>query len=360
MKKKFLTMFLTLTIALGFVGCSNNNNQENNNEIYKTGLVTSFGNVTDKGFNQDAWEGLVAAEKEFGIYVSYLKPVGDTTQDYLDEIDNLYNAGYRTFVLPGFQLSNAVYYAQSKYQDAKFIVLDGTASDDNGNEMIGENTISVNFAEQEAGYLVGIAAALQLKEASVGFIGGMEVPTSQRFSWGFQQGIQYANENLGTNIIMDKDNFIYEGSFDNVEGGRKIANEMYNRGVDLIFVAAGGTGVGAIQEAVERAKKGEDIWIIGVDTDQYDLGIYEDGKSVVLTSAVKKLSRAALNLIEDDLKGVFKGGQSITFTTNEDCIGIPIENPNLSEETIEHVNKILEKIKNGEIIVSGVQGDLIP
>ena len=359
MKRKFLTIFLTLAITVSFVGCSNNVH-EADNEIYKTGLITSFGNVTDKGFNQDAWEGLVAAENEFGIYVSYLKPVGNSTPDYLNEVDNLYNAGYRTFVLPGFQVSNAVYHAQAKYPDSKFIVLDGTALDDDGNEVLGVNTVSVNFASEEAGYLVGIAAALELKEANVGFIGGIQLPGCQRFSWGFQQAIKYANENLGTNMVMNKENFVYEGSFENIEGGRRIASELYDRGVDLIFVAAGRTGVGAIEEAVERAKEGQDIWAIGVDTDQYDLGIYEEEKSVILTSAIKKVSRAALNLIENDLNGTFEGGQSIVVGVNEDCVGIPNENPNLSKDTIEHLNKILEKIKNGEIVISGEQGDLMP
>lgn len=360
MRKKFIAILLTLTTLTGFVGCSNDSIQDKDSKVYKAGLVTSFGNVTDKGFNQDTWEGLVDAESKYGIYVSYLKPVAEETQDYMDEIDNLYNAGYRTFVLPGFQLSNAAYHAQAKYEDAKFILLDTSATDDDGNEVLGKNSISVNFAEQEAGYLVGIAAALELKEANVGFVGGIEVPTSQRFSWGFQQAIQYANENLGTNITMEKENFVYAGSFADIPAGTKIANDMYDRGVDLIFAAAGGTGVGVFDEAVRRKQKGEDVWVIGVDTDQYDLGIYEEGKSVVLTSAVKKLSKAAVDLIEDDLNGEFKGGESLIFSVKEDCVGIPKENPNLSKETIDAVNKVLEDIKNGKIVVSSVQGDLIP
>lgn len=359
MKKKLLAITLAFSTIFTAVGCGNKEGAIKNNNL-KVGMVTDAGTIDDKSFNQGTWEGISKAKKELPIECTYVKPNGEVESDYLTEIGNLYDAGFKFIITPGFKFESAIYSAQNKYPDAKFVLIDGTPNDGGENSKVGENTVSIYFAEHEAGFLAGVATALKLENGLVGFIGGAEVPAVQKYNWGFQQGIQYANENLGTNIIMDKDNFIYEGSFDNVEGGRKIANEMYNRGVDLIFVAAGGTGVGAIQEAVERAKKGEDVWIIGVDTDQYDLGIYEDGKSVVLTSAVKKLSRAALNLIEDDLKGEFKGGQSITFTTNEDCIGIPIENPNLSEETIEHVNKILEKIKNGEIIVSGVQGDLIP
>ena len=360
MKKKFIATLLILTTLTGFVGCSRDNIQDKDGEINKVGLVTSFGNVTDNGFNQDTWEGLVEAENKYGVYVSYLKPVMETTQDYMDEIDNLYNAGYRTFVLPGFHLSNAAYHAQIKYEDAKFILLDMSATDDDGNEVLGQNSVSISFAAQEAGYLVGIAAAVELKDANVGFVGGIKDPTVQIFGWGFQQGIKYANENLGTNITMEEENFVYAGSFDDVDAGTKIANDMYDRGVDLIFTAAGKTGIGVIEEAVRRAQKGEDVWVIGVDTDQYDLGVYEEGKSVILTSAVKRLSQAVLNLIEDDLNGEFKGGESLIFSVKEDCVGIPEENPNLSKETIDAVNKVLEDMKNGNIVVSGVQGDLIP
>ena len=126
---------------------------------------------------------------------------------------------------------------------------------------------------------------------------------------------------------------------------------MYDRGVKVIFAAAGGTGMGAITEAKTRAVNGEEAWVIGVDCDQYDDGIYEGNKSVILTSAVKKVNEAAYKMIQDELNGTFPGGQSLVFDAKNDAVGIPQENPNLSENTVNKVNEVLESIKNGEIVV---------
>ena len=122
----------------------------------------------------------------------------------------------------------------------------------------------------------------------------MEIPAVQKFNWGFQQGVAYANTNLGTNMTIEESNVVYQGSFDNVPAGQQLAAQMFDKGVKAIFCAAGGVGVGvgAIKEGVERNKQGKEAWIIGVDTDQYAEGFYDadNTKSCILTSAVKRLS----------------------------------------------------------------------
>ena len=158
-----------------------------------------------------------------------------------------------------------------------------------------------------------------------------------------------------------KENVVYEGSFDNVAGGQQIAAQMYERGVKAIFTAAGGVGAGAINEAKTRAANGENVWVIGVDVDQYADGIYDEAnnKSIILTSAVKKIDQAAYDMIKANLDGTFPGGETLTFDAKNDGVGLPAENPNLSDETIKTVNDIFEKIKSGDIVVSIEQGDLI-
>ena len=189
----------------------------------------------------------------------------------------------------------------------------------------------------------------------------MEIPSVQKFNWGFQQGVKYANENLGTKMNIAPENVVYEGTFDNVAGGQQIAAQMYERGVKAIFTAAGGVGAGAINEAKTRAKSGEEVWVIGVDVDQYADGIYDEAnnKSVVLTSAVKKIDQAAYEMIKANLEGNFPGGETLTFDAKNDGVGIPAENPNLSEETVNTVKEVFEKIKSEEVVVSAEQGGLI-
>lgn len=325
----------------------------------KVGMVTDAGTIDDKSFNQGTWEGILQAKDELGVEAKYLKPAGTTEAEYLKEIGNLYDAGYKFIVTPGFKFETAVYQAQDKYKDAKFVIIDGNPHKGDFKPVIKDNTVAVFFAEHESGFLAGVAAALQLKEGEAGFIGGMEIPAVQKFNWGFQQGLKYANDNLGTKITIKAENVIYQGSFDNAAAGGQIAAQMFDRGVDVIFAAAGGVGVGAINEAKTRVKAGEKVWMVGVDVDQYDDGKYEGDKSVVLTSAMKKVDAVSFDMVQRELDGKFPGGESLTFDAKNDGIGLPEKNPNLSEATISEVDAVFAKIKSGEIKVSSEQGSLL-
>ncbi len=325
----------------------------------RVGMVTDAGTIDDKSFNQGTWEGILKAEDELGVTTKYLKPAGTTEAEYLKEIGNLYDADYKFILTPGFKFETAVFQAQDRYEDAKFVIIDGYPHNGDAKSVVKDNTVSVFFAEHESGFLAGVATALEMKEGEAGFIGGMEIPAVQKFNWGFQQGLKYANENLDTNVSIKAENVIYQGSFDNAAAGGQIAAQMYDRGVKTIFTAAGGVGVGAINEAKTRAKGGEEVWIVGVDVDQYEDGVYEGDKSVILTSAMKKLDSVAFDMIKHELEGTFPGGETLTFDAKNDGIGLPKENPNLSEDTVSSVNDVYEKIKSGDITVSSEQGDLL-
>ncbi|MDC7244794.1 MAG: BMP family ABC transporter substrate-binding protein [Sphaerochaetaceae bacterium] len=346
-----LCVLLVLTTSLFAQG-----DMESGEQLLKVGMVTDAGTIDDKSFNQGTWEGILKAEEEGLVEAKYLKPSGTTEADYLKEIGNLYDAGYHFIVTPGFKFETAIFEAQDKWPDAKFVILDGEPhSADYSEFRIEDNVVGVYWAEQESGFLAGIAAALQVEEGEFGFIGGMEIPAVQKFNWGFQQGIMYANENLGTDIMLKAENVIYQGSFDNVAAGQQIAASMFDKGVDVIFAAAGGVGVGAINEAKARAKAGQDVWIIGVDVDQYPEGLYTDGKSIILTSAMKYLDRASYDMIKHELAGTFPGGTTLRLNATNDGIGIPVENPNLDADVEAKVAEMYQMLKDGSITVADTQ-----
>jgi basic membrane protein A len=364
-KRKFgLTMSLILAAGtlLGACGGANDDkdtgSKDNGKDAVKIGMVTDAGTIDDKSFNQGTWEGIKKAEEELGIQSKYLKPAGTTEAEYLKEMGNLYDAGYKFIVTPGFKFETAIFKAQDKYKDAKFVILDGNPHAGDNKPVVKDNTVAVFFAEHESGFLAGVAAALELKEGEAGFIGGMEIPAVQKFNWGFQQGVNYANDNLGTNLTLKAENVVYQGSFDNVAAGGQIAAQMYDRGVDVIFTAAGGVGVGAINEAKTRGKAGEKVWIVGVDSDQYEDGKYDGDKSIILTSAMKKLDNVTFDIIKRELDGDFPGGETLVFDAKNDGVGLPAENPNLSDDTTTKVKEVFEKIKSGEIKVASEQGSL--
>ena len=356
--KKVLVLFAITVLAVS-AAFANGGADSGMAEKMKVGMVTDAGTIDDKSFNQGTWEGILKAASEGLVSEKYLKPSGTTEADYVKEIGNLYDAGYKFIVTPGFKFETAIFAAQDRYADAKFVLIDGYPHAGDWAPVVGDNTVSIFFAEHESGFLAGVAAALQLEEGEAGFIGGMEIPAVQKFNWGFQQGVAYANDNLGTDVMIKADNVIYQGSFDNVAAGQQIAAGMYDKGVDVIFCAAGGVGIGGINEAKARAKNGEDVWIVGVDVDQYAEGIYEGDKSVILTSAMKYIDVAAYDMIQAELDGSFPGGQILTFDAANDGVGIPDDNPNLDSSVERKVADVFGKIASGEIVVSDEQGSLI-
>ncbi|MCX7771569.1 MAG: BMP family ABC transporter substrate-binding protein [Clostridia bacterium] len=331
---------------------------------FKVGMVTDSGTIDDKSFNQGTWEGILKAKKDFNLDTNYLKPGGQTHADYTKEIQNLYDAGYKFIVTPGFKFSTAIYESQEKYKDAKFVLIDALPNNGKADaeykEGVTSNSVSIFFAEHQSGFLAGVATALQLKEGDVGFIGGMEIPPVQKFNWGFQQGVKYANDNFKTNVTIKAENVVYEGSFDRVDAGQQLAAQMFDRGVKAIFCAAGGVGVGAINEAKQRGEAGQKVWIVGVDVDQYADGLLKDGKtSIILTSAMKKIDTAAYDMIKAQKDGKFPGGKVLTFDVKNNGVGIPANNPNLSAETIKTVNDVFTKLQKDEITVADKADGLI-
>ncbi len=360
MLKKTLMLVLALVLSVALMaGCTGGIG----GGALKVGMVTDAGTIDDKSFNQGTWEGVVKAGKDLGIETLYLKPVGTTPADYTKEMTNLYDSGFRMIICPGFKFESAVFEMQDKYKNTKFVVIDGSpnngAFDDTRVEKVGDNTVAIFYAEQESGFLAGVATAVELKEGAVGFIGGMEIPAVQKFNWGFQQGLKYANDNYGSNVTIQAENVIYQGTFSEVAAGQQLAAQMYDKGVKAIFAAAGGVGVGAINEAKLRAAAGEKVWIVGVDVDQYSQGIYEGDKSIILTSAMKRLGQSSYDMIKAAKDGKFPGGQTLIFDAKNDGIGIPAENPNLSADTQTKVKEVLAKLKSSELKVAAEQGDLI-
>ena len=331
-------------------------------EQINVGMVTDSGSISDKSFNQGTWEGIERAAKDFHLASRYIVPFEIKESYYFDAIDELIDFGFNLIVTPGTRFQTTIYKAQEKYKNVKFVLIDGVPTkEDTAKEKINitDNTVSILFAEQQSGFLAAVATALQLQQGELGFIGGEKTPPVQKYNWGFQQGIKYANENLGTKMTLKPQNVAYQGLFTDFDAGQQLAARMYNRGVKAIFCAAGLVGLGAIDEAKIRASADREAWIIGVDSDQYDAGIYMDNKSVIITSAIKNVGNAAYDMIKDAVDSKFPGGKVLKYDVKNNGVGIPEKNPNLSADTMKKVNEIYEKIKSGDIKISTEKDDLI-
>ena len=332
------TIALALALLLCFsVFAQGASEAKTDTPALKVGMVTDSGTIDDRSFNQGTFEGVKKAADEFGLECTYLRPSGTTTTDYVTAITDLYDNGYRFIACPGFLFADAVAQVQAMYDDLMLVIIDDALS-----AGIGKNSVAVIFKEHESG-----------------FLGGMEIPSVQKFNWGFQQGVIYANENYGTKIEMDPSNFVYSGSFADIALGQQIANTLYSKGVDAVFCAAGTTGVGGLNEAKNRALSGEKVWAVGVDVDQYYEGDLGNGTSCILTSAMKDVTGVAYDMVKAAVEGNFPGGSLLLLGVADDRAGIPATNPNLTPEIEAKVAEVAALIKAGTVVVSDNGAGLI-
>ncbi len=351
--KKLISLGTVLTIAIATVSCGGTDSG-----VHKVGMTTDSGSIDDKSFNQGSWEGIVRYEEENPntIETRYLQPSNEAEEDYLAAYANLVDAGYNTIVSPGYKFETAVHKAQSKYPDVNFIILDGNPHNGDFTPDIAENTEAIFFAEQESGFYAGVVSALSTETGNVSFIGGMEIPAVQKFGWGYVAGVAYANAMFGTDAMVS--DFHYQGTFYDAAAGKALAASFYDKGSDIVFAAAGGVGVGVINEGKTRVEDGEKVWVVGVDVDQYEAGKMSDGSSVILTSAMKDLSNATYTAIDEILAGEFKGGQTVILDSSNNGVGLPENNPNLSEEAISAYEESFKSVVDGDIVVPSTMEEL--
>ncbi|WP_312473029.1 BMP family protein [Neobacillus sp.] len=355
MKKRKIGMALSLVLAagtlLGACGKSDTNKPADTTKggekekAFSVAMVTDVGGVDDKSFNQSAWEGLKEFGKDNGLKkgkggFDYLQSTSDA--DYSTNLNTLARQGFDLVYGIGFLMHAAVDEISQQQAKSKFAIVD--------DEVKQPNVASVMFKEQEAAFLAGVAAALQTKTNHIGFIGGMKIPVIERFESGFLAGVKAAKPEAKVDVQ-------YSGAFDKAELGGTIASKMYSTGADVIFHAAGATGNGLFKEAGDLKKKdpSREIWAIGVDRDQNDMG-----PDVVLTSAMKRVDVAVKDLSTKAKDGKFPGGQTTTYGLQEDGVGLaPINSKASNKDAIDKaVKEWVEKIKSGAVKVPGTLEEL--
>lgn len=313
--KKILALALAITlVAVSLVGCSSGGGggQATGAEI---ALITDKGNIDDKSFNQGSWEGVVEFAEKEGISHTYIKPEDATDDFYLAAIDLAVEGGAKVVVTPGFLFEVAVYQAQDKYPDVKFILLDGAPRNaDYSDFKTNANVASVFYAEEESGYLAGYAAVIDGMR-NLGFMGGMAVPAVQAFGYGYLQGAEDAATELGLADGSIKAIYHYTGDFDETDTNKATARTMYQEGMEVIFACGGSVGKSVMSAAAEANGK-----VIGVDVDQrYD-------SETVITSATKGLAESVIQVLEaiykTDSFDTF-GGKSTYFNAENDGVALP-------------------------------------
>lgn len=349
MKSKLRILTYLLVVSLLLSACGAKDNDKDNQSTSKEGtkgnfsvaMVTDVGGIDDKSFNASAWQGIQNFAEANGLKkgdggYDYLQSKSDS--DYNTNLNQLIRRDFDLVFGIGFLMEDAVLEIAEQQPKAKLAIVDAKVD--------APNVASILFKEHEGSFLAGVVAAKMTKSGKVGFIGGMENEVIKRFEAGFTAGAKAVDPKIKVDVQ-------YPGKFNDASLGQITANRMYSSGVDIIFHAAGATGLGVFKEAKERKAKNSDanIWVIGVDSDQYDEGKVNDKTNITLTSMLKRVDVAVQDIATKTQAGKFPGGETVVYGLKENGVDLADSRGNIPDDVLEEVEQYKQKIIDGEMEV---------
>lgn len=320
-----LKMLLTSTfLSLGLIGAV----------FAEPAIIYDLGGKFDKSFNESAFTGAEKWKKESGGSYREFELQSDAQRE--QALRRFAEAGNNPIVMAGFMFATPLAEVAKDYPDTKFAIIDMVVDS--------PNVRSVIFNEHEGSYLVGMMAAMASKTGTVGFVGGMDIPLIRKFACGYVQGVKAANSNA---TIIQNMTGTTPAAWNDPVKGTELTKAQISQGADVVYAAAGGTGVGVLQAAADA-----DILSIGVDANQ---NYMHPGQ--VLTSMLKRVDLAVYN--------AFSEGESLTTGFNimglaEDGVGYALDEYNeslVNAQMISTLETEKAKIVNGQIKVHDYMSD---
>jgi len=314
----------------------------------RVGIVFDIGGKDDKSFNAAAWEGVKRAKDELGIFLRDVEP-GDPTS---------IEPSMRAFAERGYDLIVGVGFAQAPimndvardYPNLRFAIIDGVIDL--------PNVASLIFKEHEGSFLVGMIAARTSKTGKIGFVGGMDIPLIHKFEKGYEEGARYANPKIQ---VFENYVGVTDAAWNNPGKGKELSKAQIERGADVVFQAAGNSGLGVFDAAEEvtkyRRQNGIDppnVFAIGVDSNQNWVK-----PGFILTSMIKRVDVAVFNTVKDLLESRFKGGIH-EFGMDNDGIGYALDDYNremIPQSVLDEVDQAKKDIIAGRIKVTDAMAD---
>jgi len=267
-------------------------------------IVYDFGGKFDRSFNQSASEGVQRFKKETGIPVREFEIQNASQREQV--MRQFARRGSTIIVAVGFTQASAVETVAKEFPAVKFAIIDGTVDL--------PNVESINFREHESSFLCGMAAALVTKTGKVGFVGGMDIPLIRRFATGYKAGVAYVNPKVE---VFENMTGTTPAAWTNPSAGSELAKSQFGRGADVVFHAAGATGVGVMQAAADAG-----LLSIGCDSNQDYLH-----PGSVLTSALKRVDVAVETVFREAKEGTWKPGSHVLGLA-EDGVGYSLDEYN--------------------------------
>jgi basic membrane protein A len=304
-------------------------------DLKPVGIVYDITGRGDKSFNDAAAAGLDQAKAECGLETEESTPSGDG--DRAQRVDGLAQKD-GLVVTVGFLFGDALGVSAPNYPDTSFAIIDSVVEQ--------PNVASLTFAEEQGSFLVGAAAALKSQSGHIGFIGGVETELIQKFEAGYTAGAKAVNPDITVDVAYLTQPPDFTG-FNAPDKGKEVAAGMYEAGADVVYSAAGGSGLGAFEAAAAAGAPGE-VWAIGVDSDQYNL-VSPELQPYILTSMLKKVDVAVYETAKAYAEGSFAAGIQV-FDLEAEGVGYS-KTGGFVDDIADQLDAFAEQIISGEITV---------
>ncbi len=307
-------------------------------EDLRIGLAYDEGGRGDQSFNDSAYAGASAAADALGAELQELSPNEDAS-NRAELLTQLAEQGFNPVIAVGFAYDDVIAEVAPQFPETTFAQVDGSNSDG----AKGDNVTGLVFAEEEGSFLAGVAAALKSESAHIGFVGGVESPLIEKFEAGYVAGAQAVNPQ----IRIDRQYISPAGDFSGFSDparGQIVAQGMYDAGADIIFHAAGGSGLGVFQAAAASGNRA-----IGVDSDQY-LTVGPELQPVVMTSMLKRVDNAVEQFINDYAEGNVQGAEDVLSDLSTEGIGLATSG-GFIDDIQDDIQQYSQQITDGTITV---------
>ncbi len=317
---------------------------EADGEGTNVGLTFDIGGRGDQSFNDSAAAGMDRAKADFGVSATEAEPNEDGSNRA--ELLELQADGSQLVIPVGFLFREDVTQVAAAYPDVNFAVVDDGMLDDDG-APLADNIAGLTFAEHEGSFLVGAAAALKSETNTIGFIGGVGgFGLIEKFEAGFIAGAKAVNPDVTVTSQYITQAPDFDGFFA-ADRAQEIALQMYEQGADVIYHAAGGSGAGLFEAAKATSEGGNQVWAIGVDSDQYfSAPGYED---YILTSMLKRVDNAVYAATAAHLNGEFASGNTV-YDLSTDGVGYSTSGGHI-DDIVNQLEDYKSQIVSGDIVV---------
>ena len=326
-------------LALAGTGCNRQTLAGDDPSKLHVGIVFDTGGKDDRSFNAAAWQGVSRAALDFPLVLRDVEPGDPTSVE--PAIRAFAERSYKMIVGVGFSQTPLIEAVAKDYPNIQFAVVDGVSQL--------PNVASLIFKEHEGSYLVGMIAAKTTKTGTIGFIGGMDIPLIHKFEVGYEEGARAVNPNIR---VVPNYVGVTDAAWNDPVKGKEIAGTQIQKGADVLFTAAGNSGLGAFDAVEQRGKDSQgraQAFVIGVDSNQNWVK-----PGYVLTSMVKRVDNAVYQIVKDRVNNLPIGGIHVYGLENEG-IGYAVDQYNkelIPEATIRAVEEARKKIISGQIKVT--------